>query len=86
MLLIVSLSSETMSNIDQQSSSLGSFPTFPSLYPHFNQPSGFWLWVKPCLVGDIGKYLALGNSQFLADAVVGRSGGEMNGVSWYTLA
>ena len=28
----------------------------PPLYPHFNRPSGFWSCVKPCLVGDIGKY------------------------------
>ena len=45
--------SEPMSNIDQQGSCLGSFPL---LYPHFNRPSGFWPCVKPCLVGDIGKY------------------------------
>ena len=47
--------SEPMSNIDQQGSSLGSFPTFPSPYPHFNRPSGNWPCVEPCLVGDIGK-------------------------------
>ena len=48
--------SEPMSSIDQQGSSLGSFPTPPPLYPHFNRPSGFWPCIKPCLVGDIGKY------------------------------
>ena len=31
----------------------------PPLYPHFNRPSGFWPCVKPCLVGDIGKYRQL---------------------------
>ena len=47
--------SEPMSYIDQQGRSLGSFPTFPSSYPHFNQPSGYWPCVEPCVVGDIGK-------------------------------
>ena len=28
-----------------------SFSTSPSLYPHFNRPSGFWPCVKSCLVG-----------------------------------
>ena len=42
--------SEPMSSIDQQGSSLGSFPTSPSPL------SAFWPCVKPCLVGDIGKY------------------------------
>ena len=28
----------------------------PPLYPHFDRPSGFWLCVKPRLVGDLGKY------------------------------
>ena len=52
--------SEPMSYIDQQGSSLGSYPTFPSPYPHFNRPSGHWPWVKTCLVGSIGKYLEVG--------------------------
>ena len=30
-----------MSSSDKQGSSLGSFPTSPPLYPHFNRPSGF---------------------------------------------
>ena len=38
------------------SSSLGSFPTSPPLYPHFNRPSGFWPCVKSCLVGGSDKY------------------------------
>ena len=37
---------EPMSSIDQQGSSLDSFPTFPPPYPHFNRPSGFWPCVK----------------------------------------
>ena len=28
----------------------------PPLYPHFNQPSGFWPCVKSCLVGGSDKY------------------------------
>ena len=48
--------SEPMNRIDQLGSSLGSFPTSPLLYPHFNRPSGFWPCVKPRLVGDVGKY------------------------------
>ena len=47
--------SEPMSNVDQQGSRLGSFPNFPSPYPHFNRPSGYWPCVEPCLVRDIGK-------------------------------
>ena len=45
-----------MSSTDKQGSSLGSFPTFPPLYPHFNWPSGFWPCVKSCLVGGSDKY------------------------------
>ena len=45
-----------MSSTDKQGSSLGSFPTFPPLYPHFNRPSGFWPCVKSCLVGGSDKY------------------------------
>ena len=48
--------SEPMSKTDEQGSSLGLFPTSFSLYPHFNRPSRHWPCVKPCLVGDIGKY------------------------------
>ena len=40
----------------QQGSSLGSFPTSPPHYPHFNRPSGFWPCVKSCLVGGSDKY------------------------------
>ena len=29
---------------------------YPPLYPHFNRPSGFWLYVKSCLVGGSDKY------------------------------
>ena len=47
--------SEPMSNIDQQGSSLGWFPTCPFSYPHFNRPSGYWSCDESCLVGDIGK-------------------------------
>ena len=46
-----------MSSTDKQGSSLGSFPTSPPLYPHFNRPSGFWPCVKSCLVGGSDKYL-----------------------------
>ena len=42
--------------IVQQGSSLGSSPTFPSLNPHYNRPSGHWPGVKSCLVGGSGKY------------------------------
>ena len=60
-----------MSSIDQQGSSLGSFPTSSPLYPHFNRPSGFWPCVKSCLVGGSDKYRrALGVSLC---PVVGRS-------------
>ena len=45
-----------MSSTDKQGSSLGSFPTSPPLYPHFNRPSGFWPCVKSCLVGGSDKY------------------------------
>ena len=50
--------SEPMSSIDQQGSSLCSFPTspHPPLYPHFNRPSGFGPCVKSCLVGGSDKY------------------------------
>ena len=48
-----------MSNTDQQGSSLGSFPTSPPLYSHFNRPSGFWPCVKSCLVGGSDKYRIL---------------------------
>ena len=48
-----------MSSTDKQGSSLGSFPTSPPLYPHFNRPSGFWPCVKSCLVGGSNKYLPL---------------------------
>ena len=51
-----------MSSIGQQGSSLGSFPTSPPLYPHFNRPSGFWPCVKSCLVGGSDKYTTLGSS------------------------
>ena len=47
-----------MSSTDKQGSSLGSFPTSPPLYPHFNRPSGFWPCVKSCLVGGSDKYSA----------------------------
>ena len=47
--------SEPMSSIDQQGSSLDSFPTFPPPYPYFNRPSGFWPCVKSCLVGGSDK-------------------------------
>ena len=46
-----------MSSTEKQGSSLGSFPTSPPLYPHFNWPSGFWPCVKSCLVGGSDKYL-----------------------------
>ena len=49
-----------MSSTDKQGSSLGSFPTSPPLYPHFNRPSGFWPCVKSCLVGGSDKYLVQG--------------------------
>ena len=45
-----------MSSTDKQGSSLGSFPTSPPLYSHFNRPSGFWPCVKSCLVGGSDKY------------------------------
>ena len=45
-----------MSSTDKQGSSLGSFPTSPPLYPHFNWHSGFWPCVKSCLVGGSDKY------------------------------
>ena len=48
--------SELLSCTDKQGSSLGSFPTSPPLYPHFNRPSGFWPCVKSCLVGGSDKY------------------------------
>ena len=48
--------SEPMSSTDKQGSSLGSFPTSPPLYPHFNRLSGFWPCVKSCLVGGSDKY------------------------------
>ena len=48
-----------MSSTDKQGSSLGSFPTSPPLYPHFNRPSGFWPCVKSCLVGGSDKYSAM---------------------------
>ena len=47
-----------MSSTDKQGSSLGSFPTSPPLYPHFNRPSGFWPCVKSCLVGGSNKYMS----------------------------
>ena len=47
-----------MSSTDKQGSSLGSFPTSPPLYPHFNRPSGFSPCVKSCLVGGSDKYSA----------------------------
>ena len=47
--------SGSMCNIDQQGSSLGSYPTMPSPSLHFNRPSGHWPCVKPCLVGGIGN-------------------------------
>ena len=50
-----------MSSTDKQGSSLGSFPTSPPLYPHFNWPSGFWPCVKSCLVGGSDKYRHLTN-------------------------
>ena len=50
--------SEPMSSTNKQGSSLGSFPTSPPLYPHFNRPSGFWPCVKSCLVGGSDKYSA----------------------------
>ena len=40
---------------DKQGSSLGSFPTFSPLYPHFSRPSGFWPSVKSCLMGGSDK-------------------------------
>ena len=49
-----------MSSTDKQGSSLGSFPTSPPLYPHFNRPSGFWPCVKSCLVGGSDKYSTQG--------------------------
>ena len=45
-----------MTSIIQQSSSLGSCPTFPSPKPHYNRPSGHWPCVKSCLVGGRDKY------------------------------
>ena len=50
--------SELLSCTDKQGSSLGSFPTSPPLYPHFNRTSGFWPCVKSCLVGGSDKYCA----------------------------
>ena len=55
--------SEPMSSTGKQGSSLGSFPTSPPLYPHFNRPSGFSPCVKSCLVGGSDKYSA-GSSLF----------------------
>ena len=61
-----------MSSTDKQGSSLGSFPTSPPLYPHFNRPSGFWPCVKSCLVGGSDKYSA---SPRLARTYLSVSGG-----------
>ena len=44
-----------MSSTDQQGSSLGSFPTFPSPLSPL-RPSGFWPCVKSCLVTGSDKY------------------------------
>ena len=55
-LIRLTLHCESMSNKDQQGSSLGSYPTFPSPNLHFNWPSGHWPCVEPCLVGGSGKY------------------------------
>ena len=56
-----------MSSTDKQGSSLGSFPTFPPLYPHFNWPSGFWPCVKSCLVGGSDKYY--NKSSVISDSI-----------------
>ena len=36
---------------------------FLPIYPHFYWPSGFWPWVKFCLVGGSAKYRLLGLSR-----------------------
>ena len=41
---------------DQQGTSRGLCPTFPSPNPHYNRPSAHWPCVKSCLVGDRDKY------------------------------
>ena len=57
-----------MSNIDQQGSSLGSYPTFLSSNLHFNRLSGHWPCAKPCLVGGKGQIVSFARTLFQSKA------------------
>ena len=53
----VTLHCEPITSIDQQGSSRSSCPNSPSLTPTIIRPSGYWPYVKSCLVEGRDKWL-----------------------------
>ena len=86
-----------MSSTDKQGSSLGSFPTSPPLYPHFNRPSGFWplcqvvsggrqrqilVTKRLCVRGELGTATYWPPALLAIAALLSHPAGQLNRGPW----